>query len=443
MKNRWLSGALPAVMVHISIGSVYAFSVLTKHVIENMGLPESVKFVWFDKFEFVWSDKFIVTWAFSIAIFFLGMSAAFLGNYVEKIGPRKSALISCLFFGTGLIGSGFAMLLHNLPLFYIFYGVIMGIGLGVGYITPIKTLISWFYNSRGFATGIAVLGFGLAAFIAGPVMELLTSGKVVIPLTDVLVSIRTPLGLSNMFFVMGACYMVIIFTASRMISPPPEDWGKDSKSTIISSSLEQFSTAQAVRKFSFYALWFMLFVNISSGISLLAVASPMLQEKFPLVMTAAAAAAVVSILSLCNAAGRFLWSSFSDFVGRPIVFSGFLLLQVGLFLGLAFTQNHTMFLTLLFVILTCYGAGFACIPAYLSDMYGVRNVSAIHGRVLTAWACAGIAGPSFTTWIVNKANGDYTNILVYISIALFTAFLVSTIAARAYVKRHGGLKMKR
>jgi OFA family oxalate/formate antiporter-like MFS transporter len=334
------------------------------------------------------------------------------------------------------------MLLNSLPLFFIFYGGIMGVGLGVGYITPIKTLISWFYNSRGFATGIAVLGFGLAAFIAGPLMELLISGKVVVPLTDILVSIKRPFGLANMFFVLGACYMAVIFTASRMISPPPPDWGKGSKSAAISSSLQEFSTAQAVRKISFYALWFMLFINISSGISLLAVASPMLQEKFPLIMTAAVAAAVVSGMSLSNAAGRFLWSSFSDFVGRPIVYSGFLLLQAGLFLGLAFTQNHVVFLILLFTILTCYGAGFACIPAYLSDMYGVKNVSAIHGRVLTAWACAGIAGPFFTTWVV-KASGNYSNIMIYISIAFVTAFAVSIIAAREYVKRHGSLKMKR
>ena len=410
MKNRWLSGALPAVMIHISIGSVYAFSVLTKHVMGNTGV----------------ADKSVVTWAFSIAIFFLGMSAAFLGNYVEKIGPRKSALICCLLFGTGLIGAGVAALFHNLPLFFIFYGVIGGIGLGVGYITPIKTLISWFYNNRGFATGIAVLGFGLSAMIAGPLMEALISS----------------IGLSNMFFVLGISYMAIIFTASRMICPPPVDYGKGSKSAVISSSLEQFSTAQAVRKISFYALWFMLFVNISSGISLLAVASPMLQEKFPLIMTPATAAAVVSILAICNGAGRFLWSSFSDFVGRPVVYSGFLFLQSGLFLGLAFTQNPIVFQALLFIILSCYGAGFACIPAYLSDMYGVKNVSAIHGRVLSAWACAGIAGPSFTTWIVHKANGDYTNIMIYISIALVVAFLVSIIAAKEYMKRHGRLKMK-
>ena len=159
MKNRWLSGAVPAVMIHISIGSVYAFSVLTNHIMKNTGVE----------------DKSIVTWAFSIAIFFLGMSAAFLGNYVEKIGPRKSALICCVFFGTGLIGSGIAALLNNLPLFFIFYGGIGGIGLGIGYITPIKTLIRWFYNNRGFATGMAVLGFGLAAMIAGPLMEALIS----------------------------------------------------------------------------------------------------------------------------------------------------------------------------------------------------------------------------------------------------------------------------
>jgi OFA family oxalate/formate antiporter-like MFS transporter len=406
MKNRWLSGALPAVMIHISIGSVYAFSVLTNHIMENKGI----------------NDKALVTWAFSIAIFFLGMSAAFLGNYVEKIGPRKSALICCLFFGVGLIGSGIAAILQNLWLLFFFYGIIGGIGLGVGYITPIKTLIRWFYNRRGFATGIAVLGFGLAATIAGPLMEALISS----------------IGLANMFFVTGIGYMALIFTASRMISPPPDDYGKDCKIAAKTGSLEEFSTAQAVRKLSFYALWFMLFVNISSGISLLAVASPMLQEKFPLVMTAAGAAAVVGIFSLCNGAGRFLWSSFSDFVGRPVVYSGFLLLQAGLFLGLAFTQNHIVFQTLLYIIATCYGAGFACIPAYLSDMYGIKQVSAIHGRVLTAWACAGVAGPFFITWAV-KASGGYTSVLVYISVALVAAFAVSIIAAKEYKKRHGYL----
>ena len=406
MKNRWISGALPAVMIHISIGSVYAFSVLTSHIMENTGV----------------NDKSIVTWAFSIAIFALGMSAAFLGNYVEKIGPRKSAFLCCLFFGTGLIGSGIAAMLQNLPLLFFFYGLVGGIGLGVGYITPIKTLIRWFYNRRGFATGIAVLGFGLAAMIAGPLMEALTSS----------------IGLANMFFVLGVCYMAIIFTASRLISPPPDDYEEKSKNPVIDSSLEQFSTAQAVRKLSFYALWFMLFVNISSGISLLAVASPMLQEKFPLIMTAVAAATVVGIISLCNGIGRFAWSSLSDFIGRPIVYSGFLLLQSGLFLGLAFTQNHIVFQTLLYIIASCYGAGFACIPAYLSDMYGVKNVSAIHGRVLTAWACAGVIGPFFTTWAV-KASGGYTNILIYIAIALATAFAVSIIAAKEYKKRHGRL----
>jgi OFA family oxalate/formate antiporter-like MFS transporter len=406
MKNRWLRGALPAVLIHISIGSVYAFSVLTKHIMANTGVD----------------DKTIVTWAFSIAIFFLGMSAAFLGNFVEKIGPRKSALICCLFFGTGLIGSGVASILQNLPLLFFFYGVIGGIGLGVGYITPVKTLIRWFYDRKGFATGIAVMGFGFAAVIAGPVMEALISS----------------IGLANMFFVLGGCYMTLIFTASRLIMPPPEDYEKGGKEVASSSPLEQFSTAQAVRKVSFYALWFMLFVNISSGISLLAIASPMLQDKFPLIMTAVAAAAVVGIISLCNGLGRLAWSSLSDFLGRPIVYSGFLLLQSGLFLGLAFTKNPVVFQVLIFIIASCYGGGFACIPAYLSDMYGVKQVSAIHGCILTAWACAGVIGPFFTTWAV-EATGGYTNILVYISIALIAAFAVSTKAAREYQKRHGSL----
>ena len=159
---------------------------------------------------------------------------------------------------------------------------------------------------------------------------------------------------------------------------------------------------------------------------------------YALIMTAIAAAAVVGIVSLCNGSGRFLWASFSDFVGRPIVYSGFLLLQAGLFLGLAFTNNPIVFQALLYIIASCYGGGFACIPAYLSDMFGIKQVSAIHGRVLTAWACAGVIGPFFTTWAV-KTSGGYTGILMYISIALVTAFAVSIIAAREYKKRHGSL----
>jgi len=268
------------------------------------------------------------------------------------------------------------------------------------------------------------MGFGFAAMIAGPVMEALISR----------------IGLSNMFFVLGTFYMAMIFTASRLISPPPDNYEKVGKVVAKGSNLPEYSTSEAVRKLSFYALWFMLFTNIASGISVISVASPMLQEKFPWI-TAAAAATMVGIISLCNGFGRFAWSSFSDFVGRPIVYSGFLLLQSGLFLGLAFTQNLVVFQILLFTIATCYGAGFACIPAYLSDMYGVKQVSAIHGRVLTAWACAGIVGPFFITWI-HKTSGGYTNMLTYISIAFVVAFGVSIIAAREYIKRHGSLKLK-
>ena len=402
MKNRWLNGALPAVLIHVSVGSIYAFSVLTKHIMENTGV----------------GDKGTVTWIFSIAILFLGMSAAFLGNTVEKIGPRKSAFICCFFYGTGFIGAGIAALLCNLPLFFLFYGVLGGIGLGVGYITPLKTLMRWFYDRKGFAAGIAVMGFGFAAMIAGPVMEALIEA----------------IGLARMFFVTGFCYMVFIAGAALLISPPPKGYEKPGTGAAQDVQRKQYTTAQAVRTPSFYALWFMFFVNISGGISLLPVASPMLQDKFPLVMTAAASAAVVGIISLCNGLGRIGWSSLSDILGRPAVFSGFLLLQSGLFLGLAFTDNHIVFQFFLFAIASCYGGGFACMPAYLSDMFGVQHVSAIQGRILTAWACAGIAGPAFTNWAV-KTSGGYTSAFIGISIALVLAFSVSVITAKRHSPR--------
>lgn len=404
-KNKWLNGAVPALCIHLSVGSVYAWSVLTKHIAAELNSQIST-----------------VTWAFSIAMFSLGMAAAFLGGMVERLGPKKSAFISCILFGAGMLGSGVAAMLGSVPLLLIMYGVVGGTGLGIGYITPVKTLLRWFYDKKGLASGIAVMGFGFAAMIAGPVME----------------GIIKNLGLASMFFIMGGVYIVMMFIAYLLFDVPPQGYEKPSQ-TQGKAPAESLNLKQALKRPAFYGVWLMLFLNIACGISLIAIASPLLQDKFT-VMTAGAAAAVVSSMSFTNGIGRFGWASLSDKVGRPAVFTGFMLLQVGLLAVLALTGSQWVYIIVLCVITSCYGAGFACLPPYISDLFGTENFNQIYGKALTAWAAAGIIGPFFATYI-REATGNYTTMLWVLAGLLLLGCAVSAVPALAYKKRHGKFKL--
>ena len=249
MKNRWLI-ALSAIGIHICIGSVYAWSVLTKPIMAQMGfsLQET-------------------TWTFSIAILFLGLSAGFLGTFVEKNGPRISGLTATAFFGIGMFGTALALHLQSLILLYICYGVIGGIGLGIGYITPVSTLVKYFPKRRGFATGLAIMGFGFASLIAGPIMQILVSN----------------FGLVTNFIILGCAYILIMGASSLYLAPPPKEFVEKYLPTTVKTSnsmieIKQYSVAEATRDWKFYALWWIFFTNITCGIGLLAVASPMAQE---------------------------------------------------------------------------------------------------------------------------------------------------------------------
>ena len=365
MRNRWLI-ALAAIGIHISIGSVYAWSVLTKPMMAAMdaGLRE-------------------ITWVFSIAILFLGMSAGFLGSFVEKIGPRKSGLLATAFFGTGMLGTALAVSLQSLPLLYLFYGCVGGIGLGLGYITPVSTLVKYFPRHRGFATGLAIMGFGFAALLAGPLMQHLSAAY----------------GLAGTFLIMGLAYMALMAASALYLKAPAP-----AQSHHQVRQLQHGLTAgEAMKTWQFTALWWIFFVNITCGIGLLAVASPMAQEVAG--MDAAQAASMVGIIGLLNGAGRILWSSISDFLGRPATYVLFFIIELLAFGLLAGTSQPLMFQALIFLIITCYGGGFSCMPAYISDLFGTRQLSAIHGRILTAWGLAGIAGPTIIAAFRESGNG--------------------------------------
>ena len=389
MKNRWLI-ALSAIGIHICIGSVYAWSVLTKPIMQAMGftLKET-------------------TWTFSIAILFLGLSAGFLGDYVEKYGPRKSGLTSTCFFGLGMFGTALALHLNSLPLLYLFYGVIGGIGLGTGYITPVSTLVEWFPNNRGFAPGLAIMGFGFASLIAGPLMQILVAKY----------------GLVQNFIILGCVYMVIMAASALYLEPPKASNGGPSGINVKSILPDtQFTAKEARKTWQFYALWWIFFTNITCGIGLLAVASPMAQEVVK--MTPMAAASMVGIIGLINGLGRIFWSTISDYLGRSTVYVVFFLIQIFAFYALAETSSAFIFQLIVFVIISCYGGGFSCMPAFLSDLFGTKELSAIHGKILTAWGMAGIAGPLLLSWIRETTN------IYSITLYFFSAcFVVSLIIA--------------
>ncbi|SDW42534.1 MFS transporter, OFA family, oxalate/formate antiporter [Marinococcus luteus] len=388
-KNRWLI-ALAAVGIHISIGSVYAWSVFTNPLIETYGWNLSA-----------------VSLTFSIAILFLGLSAAFMGHFVEKHGPRVSGMVAASFFGFGMIGSGAATMLESLWLLYITYGMLGGIGLGIGYITPVSTLVKWFPDRRGLATGLAIMGFGFAAMIASPVMASLIEG-VGIPLT---------------FLILGAVYFAVMMSSALYLERPPEGYMKEyAAAGKQKPDLAQLTANEAVKTRRFWYLWVMLFINVTCGIAILSVASPMAQEIAGL--SAAAAATTVGLMGFFNGAGRIAWASISDYLGRPNVYTAFFLIQIVTFFALPNLTVALLFQLALFLIMTCYGGGFASIPAYIGDIFGTKQLGAIHGYVLTAWAAAGLAGPLLASWI-RGVTESYALTLSIFGSMFIVALLVS------------------
>lgn len=394
IKNRWLIAA-SAVGIHISIGSVYAWSVYTQPLIKQLGWELS-------------DTQF----TFSLAIFILGISAAFLGHFLEKNGPRKSGLLAATFFGVGVAGSGLAVHLQSIYLLYLFYGLFGGIGLGLGYIAPVSTLIKWFPDRRGLATGMAVMGFGFAALLSSPVIVYLIEN----------------VGIANTFFIMGSAYFVIMFISSLYLAPPPKDWLpaglRATKDPGVKVEKETFSLTarEALKTRRFWYLWLMFFINISCGIAIISVASPMAQEYTGL--TVVAAATMVGVMGLFNGAGRIGWATLSDKIGRPAMFTVFFVLQIIAFFLLPGVSNAILFQGLIFLILSCYGGGFATVPAFIGDIFGTKELGMILGYMLTAWAAAGMAGPLFAAW-TRSVTQSYNGTLYFFAALLLVALLIS------------------
>src|SRR5580658_3541408 len=376
--NRWLI-PVAAVAVHICIGSVYAWSTFNRPI--KALFPNDPS--WF-------SPPYTT---FSTALVVLGLSAAFGGTWVERIGPRVAAIASAILFGSGLIIGGIGMLLRQSWLVFVGMGVIGGMGCGLGYIAPVSTLVKWFPDRRGMATGMAIMGFGGGAFLAGYLN----------------VYFMNLFGVARTIIALGVVYFVIMMIGARLIRRPPEGWQPEgwvppvNRNKMITNL--QFTRNDALQTVQFYLLWGILFINVTAGIGILAQASPMMQDMFG--KTPLQAAAVVSLISLFNAGGRFFWASSSDYIGRRNTYLIFFVVQFVLFLlipGFAAGGQWAIFEASLFVVFTMYGGGFATIPAFLADMFGAHNVGAIHGVLLTSWSAAAIVGPLIITELSNRAR---------------------------------------
>ncbi|GAB3665570.1 L-lactate MFS transporter [Halopiger thermotolerans] len=380
-RNRWLI-AVSAVAIHLSIGSIYAYSVYQNPLRDEFGWPISD-----------------VSLAFTVAIVFLALSAAFLGGFVENRGPRTSGLIAAGTFGLGIVGAGVSVQFGSYVGFLLTFGVISGIGIGLGYITPISTLVQWFPDRRGMATGMAVMGFGAGALVTGPVANFIIE-TVSIPVT---------------FYALGVAYFLLMAAGSSYLKKPPDGWvpagvdeseldtdADNAKGVSVSTDLEELTGSEALRTPRFYLVWLVMFINISAGIMLLSVASPMTQAITR--VDAATAASVVGLIGVFNGGGRIFWATVSDYIGRTTTYGAFFALQIAAFLLMPQITQLWLFAGLLFLIITAYGGGFACLPAYLGDLFGTKELSAIHGYTLTAWGAAGVAGPMLISAIVERTN---------------------------------------
>jgi MFS family permease len=385
--SRWLVPPA-ALAIHLSIGQVYAFSVFKNPLLALHGADGSV-----------WNLK-EVGYIFSIAIAFLGLSAALFGAWLEKAGPRRAMFYAAVCFGLGFIIASLGASSHQLWLIYLGYGAVGGIGLGLGYISPVSTLIKWFPDRPGLATGLAIMGFGGGAMIGGPLANNLmahfkAAGEPSIPYTMI---------------TMGALYFIFMMFGVFTIRVPPDGWKPagwvpPAKHSALVSD-HNVAVHEAWKTPQFWLLWVVLFVNVTAGIGILEQAAPMIQDLFKGGVGPVAAVGFVGLLSIFNMAGRFFWASTSDFIGRKGTYFIFFTLGAILYFVLPLTRQDRLnsvplFVAIAAVVISMYGGGFATIPAYLKDLFGGYNVSAIHGRLLTAWSMAGIIGPLIVNGILD------------------------------------------
>ena len=373
--EKWIRSAIPALLIHCSIGTVYCWSTFKQAIAEAIGMTPSA-----------------VGWAFSLAIFFLGMSAAFAGKLVE-INIHKSSLVAAICFTVGMIGTGLTLMyctgVMALILIYIFYGCIMGIGLGVGYLTPVKTLMLWFKDHKGLATGISIMGFGLAKAIATPIME----------------ALQNSVGIAWMFIVLGIVYFIMMFIGHLLLRKP-SDWVEAKTNNDFSYSILKNKT--------FVGIWLIFYINIHCGLMLISYEKQFLNDRFAGAVALAAIISIVpSVTAVCNALGRIGYSTVSDKLRDRSLIYVIIFISCILVCGLSFgITGGVMVIILLMVVNLGYGGGFSTLPALLESRFGMKNISKIHGLTLSAWAIAGLTGNNLSDIILKNTENNYQYIII-------------------------------
>jgi len=391
--NRWLVPPA-ALAIHLCIGMAYGFSVFWLPLSRALGVTQPVVCA-----DLTLARALVTTtcdwrvadlgWMYTLFFVFLGSSAALWGGWLERAGPRKAGVVSAICWCGGIVIAAIGVVIHQLWLMWLGGGVIGGIGLGLGYISPVSTLVKWFPDRRGMATGMAIMGFGGGAMIGAPLANLLMT------------HFRTPssVGVWETFVVLAAIYFVFMMSGAFAYRVPP-DYALRASSGTAPAPAQSMHYRDAPKTKQFWLIWAVLCLNVSAGIGVIGMASPMLQEIFG--ASAAVAAGFTGLISLFNIGGRFFWASLSDRIGRKATYATFFLLGIVLYAAapsLARAGSQSAFVLAVCVIVSMYGGGFATIPAYLADTFGTQYVGAIHGRLLTAWSTAGIIGPVLVNYI--------------------------------------------
>jgi MFS family permease len=426
--SRWMVPPA-ALCVHLCIGQAYAFSVFNLPMTKLIGISQSAPGDW---------NLPELGWIFSIGIFVLGFSAAIFGRWVEEGGPRRAMFTAALCWAVGFLISAAGVYVHNIWVIYFGYGLVGGCGLGIGYISPVSTLIKWFPDRPGMATGMAIMGFGGGAFIASPLSVWLMSRF----------TTATHVGVAETFIVMGAVYFVFMMVGAFLVRLPAPGWKPEGYVAPVQTSKlitrNDVYVYDALKTPQFWCIWIVLCVNVTAGIGVLGQASAMSQEMFPGQITAIAASGFVGLMSLFNMLGRFFWASTSDYIGRKNTYFVFMVLGLGLYCTVPYTGavgSREGFVICFLVIISMYGGGFATVPAYLKDMFGTRYVGAIHGLLITAWSMAGIFGPVLVNYIreYNVTHGvpkaQAYNVTMYIMAGLFVIGFIANLLVRAVDKR--------
>ena len=386
-KNRWLI-ALSAIAIHLSIGGAYAYSVYKNPIVNEMGWNASQ-----------------VTIAFTIMMGLAGFAAAMFGSFVENNGPRKSAMLAAVLFGLGQAGAGVAIFMDSVVMYWLTYGLLSGLGMGIGYISPVSTLVKWFPDRRGLATGMAVLGFGAGALITAPVAAALMEN----------------VGIANTYYILGVSYFTMMMLGALYIAPPKqgEVAGSETVSKYAPSAskeIAQMTARQAVKTKQFWMLWSLHLINVSAGLMMISVASPMAQEIVGL--SVAAAATMVGLMGIFNGGGRLIWAAASDYIGRQNV------IQLIAFITLPMTTNVLLFQAFIFLVVSCYGGGFSNLPAFASDLFGTKQLGVIHGYLLTTWSLGGVFGPMIVT-AIKEATNSYIPVFYVFTGLIAIAFVIS------------------